>query len=221
MSDRPDGRPPPGDRAAAAPEKVPPNAPHSGTGDAPGNGAEIDAGRRQLVTWLWRLPVLATLGGGAYGAYRGWQVHFVKPPPGEPAFVAGPAVPVAPLDAFAAPWDSHSFHYRDTPAVALRLPQPVAGGVSSGDLHLGAFSRVCTHLGCLLNYTRNPEAIDVAANHRTDHPALVCGCHLSVFEPLEAGRAVAGPAQRPLPRVALEVRDGTLYAVGMEPPPPP
>src|SRR5690606_1647902 len=37
-----------------------------------------DAGRRELVKWLWRAPVIALAAGGAYGAYRAIDTHFVK-----------------------------------------------------------------------------------------------------------------------------------------------
>ena len=52
----------------------------------------------------------------------------------------------------------------------------------------------------------------------TSAPALACPCHLSVFDPLGAGRAVSGPARDPLPRVQLEARGAELWAVGLEAP---
>ena len=68
--------------------------------------------------------------------------------------------------------------------------------------------------------TYEPEAIAFAFNHRTDRPQLTCGCHYSVFDPLRAGRAVSGPAVRPLPRVRLRiVPDGvgsSVVADGLE-----
>jgi Rieske Fe-S protein len=44
---------------------------------------------------------------------------------------------------------------------------------------------------------------------------LHCPCHNGWFD-LETGRPLAGPPRRPLPRVTLEVRDGLVYATGME-----
>jgi aromatic-L-amino-acid decarboxylase len=42
-----------------------------------------------------------------------------------------------------------------------------------------------------------------------------CPCHEGAFD-LETGRPIAGPPQRPLPRVTLEIRDGVVYATGVE-----
>ena len=44
---------------------------------------------------------------------------------------------------------------------------------------------------------------------------LHCPCHNGWFD-LETGRPVAGPPQRALPRVFVEVRDGSVYATGVE-----
>lgn len=194
-----------------------------------------DPQRRTLITWLWRLPVLAALGGGAWGVYRGWQVHFIKPPASEPEFTAVEPQQIGPAGAFDAPWSSVAFSFAGVPSVAIRIPESVPGSV---ELHAPAadpaaatvqdpaqdtaagwvvgFSRVCTHQGCIVDLNRSTEAIAVATNYRGEHPALVCACHLSVFDPLESGRAVAGPAQLPLARVQIELRGDALWAVGIE-----
>ncbi len=54
-----------------------------------------------------------------------------------------------------------------------------------------AFSAMCTHLGCLVEY--QPGA------HQ-----FKCNCHGSVFD--ITGRNIAGPAPRPLPPYRVEVR---------------
>ena len=85
---------------------------------------------------------------------------------------------------------SYLFHYpteRD-PAIILRL--------DDGDV-IG-FSQKCTHLGCVVYW--NPE-----------HSLLECPCHEGVFN-LE-GRPIAGPPERPLGRIDVEVRDGTVWAL--------
>lgn len=180
--------------------------------------AEVDdPERRKLVTWLWRLPVLAALTGGAWGVYRGWQVHFVKPPAADPAFA--PATPhrVASLADFDAAWTTTAFSFDGVPALAIRIPERVPGSIEAAPgLHLIGFSRICTHQGCIVDLNRSVEAIAIATNYRGEHPALFCGCHLSVFDPLAGGRAVAGPAQLPLARVQLETRADEVWAVGRE-----
>lgn len=66
-----------------------------------------------------------------------------------------------------------------------------------------AFSRKCTHLACSVYY--QPE-----------QDRLLCPCHDGVFDP-QTGAPVAGPPQRPLPRILLEDSGGVLSAVGRRP----
>jgi Rieske Fe-S protein len=65
-----------------------------------------------------------------------------------------------------------------------------------------AFSQKCTHLSCAVV----PEV---------ESGVFRCPCHEGYFD-LETGRNIAGPPPRPLPRIELEVRDGEVYAVGVE-----
>ena len=65
----------------------------------------------------------------------------------------------------------------------------------SGDTVL-AFSAICTHQGCLVG--------EVTAS------GIVCPCHGSQFDP-STGAVTAGPATRPLAKVAVEVRDADVY----------
>jgi arsenite oxidase small subunit len=176
-----------------------------------------DLERRRFAAWLWRLPVIAAVAGGAYAAFRAVRVHFGKQEPGErPAFSPIDRVEVAERERLAEAWSSAKFSAGGTPAIAIRMPEPVRGGLSVGGNHYAAFSRVCTHQACLVDLNTEPEAIALATNYRPGAPALVCPCHLSVFLPLEVGKAVSGPAVRPLPRVELTARGSTLYATGIE-----
>lgn len=86
---------------------------------------------------------------------------------------------------------AHLFRYPgpDDPAILLHL----AGGT------LVAYSQKCTHLGCVVFY--EPETTE-----------LVCPCHEGIFEPA-TGDPIAGPPERPLPSIALEIRDTTIWAL--------
>jgi len=183
----------------------------------------VDHGRRALATWLWRLPVLAAAGGAAYGVWQAYAIHFAKDAPDpNPDFDAVSDAPVAPLSAFAEPWDGVDFMAAGVPCVAVRLPAPAAGGLDVGvGVHLIGFSRVCTHLSCIVELNRDVETVAFAFNYRSDRPSLTCACHFSVFDPLRAGRAVSGPAVRPLPRARLRLvgdlaHDARVVCDGLE-----
>jgi Rieske Fe-S protein len=63
-----------------------------------------------------------------------------------------------------------------------------------------AYDQLCTHLLCPV-IPQPSEGL------------LHCPCHEGFFD-LMTGRPVAGPPQRPLARITLEVRNGILYATG-------
>lgn len=176
-----------------------------------------DPGRREAIGWLWRLPVLLAAGAGSWGLYEGIRTHFFKRAPDPtPTFEDGPTVTVGPLAAFAEDWDAKEFRYDGEPAIAVRLPGPIPGGLDVERIHLAAFSRVCTHEACEVSLNRDTETIAFAFNYRAEGPQFVCPCHLSVFDPERAGRAVAGPAVLPLPRLRLVRDGGALLATGRE-----
>lgn len=177
-----------------------------------------DVDRREVIKWLWRLPVIAVLGGAGYGLYEAINVHFLKRrPAAQPSFSDAARTPVAPLSHFAASWDASEFLLAGTlPALAIRLPGPIPGGLEVEGVHLAAFSRVCTHQQCIASLNTDVAAINFGFNYGTQTPAITCPCHLSVFDPLRAGRAVSGPAIEPLPRVRLELVDDTVVATGVE-----
>lgn len=61
------------------------------------------------------------------------------------------------------------------------------------------FSRICTHLGCTVNYVHSVQQFQ-------------CPCHGSVYSAL-TGQVLRGPAPRPLPKITVrEGSDGDLFA---------
>ena len=176
--------------------------------------------RRTIITWLWRLPVLAVLGGAFWGIWEAYYVHFNKVTPEAPEFVPVAPQRIAAFGELGDLWSMVLFTLKtqagETSALALRVPVAVPGGLSVDEKHYLAFSRVCTHQGCPVSLRRDLGTLEVAFNYRAEHPVLACPCHLSIFAPLEAGKAVSGPAREPLPRVQLKRYGDELLAVGLE-----
>jgi quinol---cytochrome c reductase iron-sulfur subunit len=85
-------------------------------------------------------------------------------------------------------------------AAELALPSQRAGWAPNGFI---AYSKVCTHAGC-------PVAL-----YRQGPQQLMCPCHQSVFDVLDSGKVVFGPAVRSLPQLPISLdADGTLRAGG-------
>jgi Rieske Fe-S protein len=111
------------------------------------------------------------------------------PPVGEPTpIVALDDVPLGASYIFHFPTPSH-------PAILVRLGE--------GDDDIVAFSQKCTHLGCTVF-------------HDPDRAEFVCPCHEGFFDE-RTGNVTTGPPELPLPRIAVEVRDGTIWALRAEP----
>ena len=80
---------------------------------------------------------------------------------------------------------------------------PVAGRESWTPNNLGAFSKICTHVGC-------PVGLYEAASGQ-----LLCPCHQSTFDVYRACEPVFGPASTPLPQLPLGIdKDGYVIALG-------
>ena len=89
-------------------------------------------------------------------------------------------------------------------ATLIRLPQSLAGAAAG----YVAYSRVCTHAGC-------PVAL-----YRASAKELMCPCHQSVFDVVDNGSVVSGPADHALPQLPIEVDpSGYLRAKGDFPEP--
>lgn len=78
--------------------------------------------------------------------------------------------------------------FDNTPVVIVNRP----------DKGLIALSKVCTHLGCLVEYDRAKKR-------------LLCPCHAGIYD-LE-GNVVSGPPPKPLPKVSIKV-EGEIIVIG-------
>lgn len=89
---------------------------------------------------------------------------------------------------------THLFRYPtdDDPAILIR----------TADDEVVAFSQKCTHLGCVVYYAEEENLLE-------------CPCHEGFFDASD-GHVVSGPPERPLARIAVEIRDGEVWATGYE-----
>jgi cytochrome b6-f complex iron-sulfur subunit len=103
--------------------------------------------------------------------------YLIPPPTGEPAtnsVVAGKAAAITANSGIIIPFGSK-------PAIVLRTPE--------GELR--AFTAVCTHLGCTVQY-------------KADTSQIWCACHNGLYD--LAGNVVSGPPPRPLERFTVNLR---------------
>ncbi|MEO8681305.1 MAG: Rieske (2Fe-2S) protein [Vicinamibacterales bacterium] len=112
---------------------------------------------------------------------------FSKPP------APSAAAPIAGIDELSI-GGAKTFTYPDgsTPRLLIR----------TGAASFVAYDQQCTHLLCPV-----VPAFELGRLH--------CPCHNGWFD-LETGRPVAGPPQRALPRVRVEVRGDSVFATGVE-----
>jgi arsenite oxidase small subunit len=65
-----------------------------------------------------------------------------------------------------------------------------------------AYQNACTHLKCPVFWSRDDEQ-------------MVCPCHHGFFDPM-TGSPTAGPPQRPLPEIVVNIEGGVIYATGVK-----
>ena len=142
-----------------------------------GAEAHLSSGRRRLVVGLLRTSFAASLAAIFYPILK-----FVLPPK-----LAEPEsdTVVAALKDELAPNAAKVFSFGVRPAILIRLP--------SGDYR--AFSAVCTHLQCTVQY-------------RSEQHDIWCACHNGVYD--LNGRVVSGPPPRPLEEFAVHLRGDKL-----------
>jgi arsenite oxidase small subunit len=117
-----------------------------------------------------------------------------------------------------------AFNYplADEPSVLVKLGQKAAGGVGP-DGDIVAFSLVCQHLGCTPSSSFQYVALKASptcnSGYQAAGPLGYCCCHGSVYDFVNGGKVLSGPAPLPLPQVMLEVdSSGDIYAYAMGPP---
>ncbi len=88
--------------------------------------------------------------------------------------------------------------------ILVKMGEPVIGGVGP-DEDIVAFSRLCTHMGC------------VVPDYKHEHKVLgPCPCHYTTFDLVHGGIVSMGQATQNLPQILLSVNDaGDVAADGV------
>lgn len=68
-----------------------------------------------------------------------------------------------------------------------------------------AYSAICTHLGCTVNWTTKA--------HKVGGPHDHCPCHVGEFDPYHGAEVVGGPPPVPLPQIGVTVNDDGLIEI--------
>jgi thiosulfate dehydrogenase [quinone] large subunit len=158
-------------------------------------------GRREVIRSL-AVGLVALVAGGLAFAFEGKE-----------SVAADPPRPIASASEGPGPTPSGSTGTITGTPIASLDRIPIGGAMNFNDPALGpatlvrlskervaAFSRTCTHAGCLVDY-------DTASK------LLVCPCHGAEFDPSRGAEVVAGPAPSPLERIPVAVEaSGTIVA---------
>jgi arsenite oxidase small subunit len=145
----------------------------------------------------------ALIGGGVLVAGGGTAAGVILATRGGGGGTAYPRATIAQLSNIQ-PNQPVNFDYplKGQASVLLDLDHAVPEGVGPKQ-SLVAYSLLCQHMGCAVEY----------------QPALrefVCPCHQTRYDPERLASIIQGVAMLPLPRVLLEVEDGSVDAVGVD-----
>ena len=180
------------ERGTIAPDGLPRTLQPDWRREFPIDVPEDDYVARREFTKFMGLTSLAFVVGQCWIALMSWLRHrrSVEKPP--------TALPIAQLDELREVGDAKTFSYPEEQDTCIVVRVSSGDGVAA----LRAYDQKCTHLSC-------------AVLPNIDKGCLDCPCHHGTFD-LDTGRPLAGPPRRPLPRIALEVRDGIVYATRVE-----
>lgn len=134
--------------------------------------------RRRFINWFLGTTAGAFLISVLYPVAR-----YLIPPKVEESTARTVALAVKPEDV--APNSGQIFRFGSQPGILVRTP--------SGDLR--AFSAICTHLACIVQY-------------RSDLTHIWCACHNGHYD--LNGKNIAGPPPRPLEEYAVNVRGNQI-----------
>jgi Rieske Fe-S protein len=139
---------------------------------------DLEPTRRGFVNWLLGTSLVAFLASVLYPVTR----YLIPPEVGE-STAGTVTLPIKPADV--KPNTGQIFKFGSRPAILVRTP--------AGELR--AFSAVCTHLNCTVQY-------------RPDLSHIWCACHNGHFD--LSGKNIAGPPPRPLDAFVVNARGNQI-----------
>lgn len=134
--------------------------------------------RRRFLNWFLGTTVGAFLASALYPVVR-----YLIPPKVEEAPTQSVTLSIKPTDVKAN--SGQIFRFGSKPGILIRTP----------DGQLRAFTAVCTHLGCTVEY-------------RSDLEQIWCACHNGHYD--LNGKNVSGPPPRPLEEFAVNIRSNLI-----------
>jgi Rieske Fe-S protein len=134
--------------------------------------------RRRFIDWFLGTGAGALLLSVAYPLGR-----YLVPPPATESAAASVTLAIKPDDV--KPNSGQIFKFGSRPGILIRTP--------AGELR--AFSAVCTHLNCTVQY-------------RADLSHIWCACHNGHFD--LGGKNIAGPPPRPLDPLVVNARGSQI-----------
>ena len=150
--------------------------------DSAPNAQDITISRRRAITYLLGFSVVATLGGVLTPI-----LGYLWPP--ERVQAGGSSrVDVGSVNDFPV-GQGKVVPVNDRPVIIVNLEQ--------GGLH--AYSAICTHLGCIVEWDNSRQFI-------------LCPCHDGRFNALN-GAIISGPQPAPLPELELAVENDTVFVI--------
>jgi len=148
--------------------------------DCPGKETVSMPERRQFLKLLLGLFALS------WGAMTTIPLlQYLTPPASEDAGQEVKSISLGKLDSIAK-GQGKNFQFGRKPAIIVRD--------DAGELH--AFSAICTHLGCTVQFT-------------PDKPNIWCACHGGQYD-AKSGKNIAGPPPKPLMPLKAEVVNGEI-----------
>jgi cytochrome b6-f complex iron-sulfur subunit len=147
-------------------------------------GSVYDAiSRRRFLKWALGFSVVATIAGVVVPI-----IGYLWPPARQSSAGGGRVLIGATKDLPVG--QAKVLPVNDKPAIVVNTAQ---GGIK-------AFSAICTHLGCVVEWNQSKQIIQ-------------CPCHDGRFNPT-TGAVISGPPPAPLPPVRVAIENDQIYAGG-------